>query len=534
MRLQQVNPDEGLAGDALAASERARARSLLENLAEAQIDVHGGADPDLRDRERRLRRALDGKSERLMRVLGSPGGGDEAARLEEEIARLTSRYDLLKAEIRSKSPRYAALTQPQPLDLAQIQRKVLDSETLLLEYALGEERSYLWAVSQGELRSHVLPSRMEIEKAARHLRGLLTARLLVRGARAQERRRIREADGAYWASAAALSEVLLGPVAEAISGKRLLIVSDGALQYLPFAALPAPGTTEDPVPLIVENEIVHLPSVSALSVLREETGGREHSGRTVAVLADPVFELDDPRLYSKTVAARETAAASMETESLRAEPLRSSSTQRALRAVGFVHNDVLSIPRLVATRGEAKAITAIAPPGTSFMAIDFDANLATAKDPELGHYPIVHFATHGLVNSENPGLSGILLSMVDENGTHQPGFLRLDDIYNLELPVELVVLSACSTALGKEIRGEGLVGIVQGFMYAGAKRVVASLWKVDDYATGELMSRFYRQMLEQKRSPAGALRQAQIEMWRKREFRQPFYWAAFVLQGEWR
>jgi CHAT domain-containing protein len=468
-----------------------------------------------------------------MRLLAE-GQGEEAAKLEEEIDDLSSQYDLLQAEIRSKSPRYAALTQPQPLDLAGIREKVIDSETLLLEYSLGEERSYLWAVSQGKLRSHELPPRAEIEEAARHLYELLTARLPVPDETAKEaRRRVREADEAYWAAAGELSEMLLGPVAEVLGGRRLLVVSDGALQFLPFAALPVPGTADEPVPLIVRHEVVHLPSASALGVLRERERGAKTSDRTVAVLADPVFEGDDPRVASKTAPASQTSAESDEMEEPATE-LAESSMQSALRAVGFMQDGQISIPRLVATRREARAIARLAPDRTSFTALGFDANLATARSPELGRYPIVHFATHGLVNSENPALSGILLSLVDESGEPQPGFLTLDDIYDLDLPADLVVLSACSTALGKEIRGEGLVGIVRGFLYAGAERVVASLWKVDDNATGELMKRFYRHMLEEKRSPAAALRQAQIEMWREREFRPPFYWAAFVLQGEWR
>jgi CHAT domain-containing protein len=167
------------------------------------------------------------------------------------------------------------------------------------------------------------------------------------------------------------------------------------------------------------------------------------------------------------------------------------------------------------------------------MALGFQANRESATSPELGEYRVVHFATHGLLNSEHPELSGIILSMVDEKGQPQDGFLRLHDIYNLELPVELVVLSACNSGLGKQVRGEGLVGIVRGFMYAGAERVMASLWKVDDEATGELMKRFYQHMFAGDMSPAAALRQAQIEMWRERTWRFPFYWAAFVLQGEW-
>ena len=173
-----------------------------------------------------------------------------------------------------------------------------------------------------------------------------------------------------------------------------------------------------------------------------------------------------------------------------------SDLQRALRDVRILRQGGLSIPRLLFSREEAEAIMAVAPAGEGMKATDFKASRATATSPELGQYRIVHFATHGLLNSEHPELSGLVFSLVDEQGKHQDGFLRLHDIYNLNLPVDLVVLSACNTGLGKDVRGEGLVGIVRGFMYAGAARVVASLWKVDDEATAELMKRFYQQMLQ--------------------------------------
>ena len=168
-----------------------------------------------------------------------------------------------------------------------------------------------------------------------------------------------------------------------------------------------------------------------------------------------------------------------------------------------------------------------------YAALGFEASRETAMSSKLAAYRIVHFATHGIVNGDNPGLSGVVLSMVDDRGQPQNGFLRLHDIYNLELPVELVVLSACNSALGKQVRGEGLVGLVRGFMYAGSKRVVASLWKVEDAATAELMTRFYQKMLVEDQVPAAALRQAQIAMWRETQWKSPFFWAAFVLQGEW-
>ena len=186
------------------------------------------------------------------------------------------------------------------------------------------------------------------------------------------------------------------------------------------------------------------------------------------------------------------------------------------------------------TREEAGAIIAFAQEAQRLEALDFDASRARALSPDIGDYRIVHFATHGLLNSRHPELSGVVLSLVDEHGALQDGFLRLDDIYNMKLGADLVVLSACRTALGKDVKGEGLVGLTRGFMYAGAPRVVASLWDVKDAATAELMKRFYRGMLKEGLRPAAALRAAQISMSQDKRWEAPYYWAGFVLQGEWK
>jgi len=170
----------------------------------------------------------------------------------------------------------------------------------------------------------------------------------------------------------------------------------------------------------------------------------------------------------------------------------------------------------------------------SLKALGFSASRSLVTGSTLADYRIVHFATHGLINNQNPNLSGIVLSLVDEQGRPQNGFLRLYDIYNLKLDADLVVLSACQTALGKEIKGEGLVGLTRGFMYAGAPRVVASLWRIDDRATADIMKRFYASMLKDGLRPAAALRAAQISMSQDKRWHSPHYWAAFTLQGEWR
>ncbi len=501
-------------------SERARARSLLDTLAEGGVDVQQGVNPALIKRERQLKQQIDVTSERLDRMASASQSPAEAEELAEELRKLSADYDQVQAEIRSRSPRYAALSQPNPLNLAEVQQRILGEETLLLEYSLGEERSFLWAVESGDHVTFELAPRSEIEQLSRDVYGLLTARIPTPGESVREYRlRVKDADSRYWEMAGRLSEILLGPVRDRLIDKRIVVVSDGAMQYVPFSALPLPDESKDHVPLIVTNEIVNLPSVSALDVLRQHTRGRRAARGSVAVLADPVFELDDPRVGGRPPA----------------DPVRSPDTglARAMRNVGALGGKEMGIQRMIATRREADSILATAPIGTTLRATDFDASRALAMDPGLGRFRIVHLATHGVVNNEQPGLSGVILSMVDEAGRPQNGFLRLHDIYNLNLPVDLVVLSACESALGNPVEGEGLVGIVRGFMTAGARSVVASLWKVDDEATGELMSRFYREMLKENRPPAAALRNAQIAMWRQQEWKPPFFWAAFVLQGEW-
>jgi CHAT domain-containing protein len=190
--------------------------------------------------------------------------------------------------------------------------------------------------------------------------------------------------------------------------------------------------------------------------------------------------------------------------------------------------------RLRYTRREADSIMALASPGTGLEAVDFEASKATATGSSLSQYRIIHFATHGLINSRHPELSGIVLSLVDEQGRPQDGFLRLHDVYNLKLGADLVVLSACRTALGKDVKGEGLVGLTRGFMYAGPPRVMASLWDVKDEATAELMKWFYQAMLRDNLRPAAALRSAQLSMLKEKRWEAAYYWAGFVLQGEWK
>jgi CHAT domain-containing protein len=248
----------------------------------------------------------------------------------------------------------------------------------------------------------------------------------------------------------------------------------------------------------------------------------------VAILADPVFDATDSRVEPK-VGPQSAPAASEGPESR--QPVQDKETRSAAEPSASQTGPIYRLPF---TRREADAIVAAAGAGQSLEALDFKASRKMATSQELAQYQVVHFATCGLVNRQHPELSGLVFSLVDQNGRPQDGFLSLAEIYNLNLPAKLVVLSASETGLGKQVDGEGLVGLSRGFMYAGASRVIASLWKVDDAATAELMQRFYEAMEKENMTPAAALRKAQFEMWQQKRWNAPYYWAAFQIQGEWK
>jgi CHAT domain-containing protein/tetratricopeptide (TPR) repeat protein len=526
MQLHRQRPSAAFDTAALAVSERARARSLLELLTEARADIRQGVDSSLLERERSLQQRLNAKASAQISLLNrkhTPAQADVAAK---EITAITTEYEDLQARIRASSPRYAALTQPQPLNLTEIQQQVLDENTLLIEYALGEKRSYLWLVSQRSIDTYELPPRAEIEAAARRVYELLTVRP----------KRGTLPDPQLITQAEALSRMLLGPVAPQLGRNRLVIVAPGTLSYLPFAALPEPGGERrkagDYQTLIAKHEIVTLPSASVLSTIHRETAGRQRATKSIAVLADPVFEASDSRLTSakNRNSSVDTPAAPSPPPAVNAE--RSELT-RAIRTMNF-SNARAGFTRLAFSRQEAESIFALTPGGTGLKATDFNASRALVLNQQLSQYRILHFATHGLLNSEHPELSGLVFSLVDQGGRPQDGFLRLHEVYNLQLNAELIVLSACETGLGKEIKGEGLIGLTRGFMYSGVPRVVASLWNVDDLATAELMKLFYQGMLKDGLPAAAALRAAQFELSKQKRWAAPYFWAGFVLQGEWK
>ncbi|NES85698.1 MAG: CHAT domain-containing protein [Moorea sp. SIO2B7] len=522
MELHEKNPSKGYDAQGFHASESSRARGLIELLIEANANIREGVEPELLEQEQNLEFELDAIEKQRVELLSSSYTNQEKEEIESKRKALLQAYQEIKDKIRATSPRYAALKYPTPLTLQEVQEQVLDEDTLLLQYSLGEKRSFLWAVTKDGMTSYELPSRKEIEKIARSFYKLSQNRdfnFEMRGGIGVKPIELATA------SVTEISKILLGEVAPKLNNKRILVVGDGILEYIPFAAIPTPDTakTDNPIPLIKDYEIVNSPSSSTIAIIRNEAKDKQIASNKLAIFADPVFSSDDGRVKNGKTNNNQNLQEEL-----------SLLTQRALDlSMGQV--DVGVWNRLPGTRKEAETILNLIPDENKISAFDFDANIIQATSKELSDYSIIHFATHGLLNPKNPELSGIIFSLVDDKGESQNGFLRLNDIFNLKLPsADLVVLSACQTGLGEEVKGEGLVGLTRGFMYAGSPRVLVSLWSVSDKATAEIMSRFYRLMWEEGLTPTQALRAAQIEMQTETQWKSPYYWAAFTIQGEWR
>ena len=525
MRLHAESPDQGYAKEAFRISERSRNRNLLDLLNEAKVDIRQGVDPALLQQERLLQQQFDEATEKKHTSLASKMPPEQGAVTAQEVSNLSAKLEEVQAQIRKASPHYALLTQARPVSANEVQQSLLDNDTMLLEYALGNERSYLWALTKDELLSYELPRREEIEALSREVYNLITARNVnLKGETvAQKRQRITRADAEYQVVARRLSDFLMRPVAHKLDKKRLVIISHGLLQVIPFAALPTPelpnsGSTWEP--LLTRHEIISLPSASVLAMLRQRVA-RPQPLHTISIVADPVFAPTDERLSSSNAIT----------------PIGARTNQTGFDAEGkpvFVQYNERALPRLFSSRWEADRIASFVEKKESIVALDFAANRDFIASPEFAKSRFVHLATHTVINQEHAELSGIALSNFDSEGRLQDGFFRTHEIYRLRLLASMVVLSSCQSALGKEVKGEGLVGLTHAFMYAGVPRVVASLWTVSDNPTAQLMAQFYREMLKNDRmSPAAALRSAQLSMLKDKRWDSPYFWSGFVLQGEW-
>ena len=529
------------AAEAFKITEEGRARSLLDMLGEVNAQITEGVPADLLkrkqdnlDRQQAIAAQLTGIS--LSQEQKKP------SELEAELDKLQVEADDIENQIRTASPRYAALTSAQPLTLADVQQKVLDDNTVVLEYALGADNSYLFAATRSGLSLYKLPARADVNKLATDFRGQLIPpklqRRIVGIDVAEPQRGLGLAQGpsenvvAFAGASNALYKVVVEPAASLIADKRLLIVADGALNYIPFEALvkSTDGADYSALSYLVKtNEIVYAPSASVIAAIRG-TGGnptvREGASKSVLIIADPVFNSSDPR--AKGVAAAATAGES------RGLGLGLESAVNDVTG-GTAPGTGLQLARLGGTRVEADEISKIARAGGNQPDVwmDLNANEDNVRTRDVTRYRVIHIATHGLLDAERPQFTGVVLSLVGNKAND--GFLRTDEIFNLKLGGSLVMLSACETGLGKEKRGEGVIGLTRAFMYAGAPTVGVSLWSVADKSTAELMTDFYRRLLAPAAaSPSAAMRQAQLAMIKANKTSAPFYWAPFVLVGEWK
>jgi len=526
------------AAESFRITEAGRARSLLDMLGDVNGQITEGVPADLLKRKQEN---LDRQQEIAAQLTGVSLGGEQKekpSQLDADLDKLQTEYDDIENQIRTASPRYAALTGAQPQSLTDVQQKVLDDSTVLLEYSLGSDNSYLFAVAPSSVSLFKLGSRSTIEKLATDFRAQLIPPRLQRrivgiDVVADQQRGLGLVEGpsenltAFVAAANALYKAAIEPAGSVIGDKRLLVVADGALNYIPFEALAKTTDGADYSSLsylIKTNEIVYAPSGSVVAAIRQQ--GNKSSGKGLLVIADPIFNSNDPRLKGNSSVQASGEARGL---GLGLESAIDDVTDTSAPAVG------LQLARLTGTRTEAEEIgkTARAGGGQLDLWMDLNASEDNVRSRDMNNYRVIHIATHGLLDAQRPQFTGVVLSLVGNKSND--GFLRTDEIFNLRLNPALVMLSACETGLGKEKRGEGVIGLTRAFMYAGAPTVGVTLWSVADKSTADLMTDFYKRFLGASGVPAPrAMRNAQLSMISAKKYSAPFYWAPFVLVGEWR
>jgi CHAT domain-containing protein/tetratricopeptide (TPR) repeat protein len=523
--------------------EQGRARSLLDVLADGHAVISAGVPPDLikRRSENLANQQLIGAQLTGVSLAGETPK-QTVTEMEAELERLAAEFESLENQIRAASPRLKSLVHTRALTLEEVQRRVLDDETALLEYSLGEQSSYLWVITRQNAAVFKLPAGSTVDQLAMDFRAqLIPPRLQRRNLgidvpTADQQRGLGlstaapSADSAAFARAShALYKVALAPAAAIIGNRRLVIVADGALNFVPFEALVTTDRGADYSSLdylIKTNKVSYAPSASVTAAVREQ---KRAVGRNILLVADPVFSASDPRLQAGPAASR-------------AEVTRGLGLDSAVTDVNgpAVNGQSQSsgpprLPRLPGTRNEAEQIGRLAKASgeQGDLWLDLGANEDDLKHRDIQSYRAVHVATHGVLDAMRPQFSGLVLSLVG-NKSDDDGFLRTDEVFNLRLGAPLVMLSACESGLGKVKRGEGVTGLSRAFMYAGATTVGVTLWSVADKPTAELMTDFYQRLLGPNPSPSEAIREAQLAMISGKKYSAPFYWAPFVLVGEWK
>jgi CHAT domain-containing protein/Tfp pilus assembly protein PilF len=487
--MHRQQPQEGFARRAFAIAQQAKARAFLDLLAEAEFDLQYSGVPGYRQSE----------SEILTRIIAleralNAAAPDSAGRLKADLAAAENELHVLEARLREADPRYAEVLYPQPLALADIQTKLLAPGEVFLEYALGDSASYLWAVDRQGLQMVALPAGPVLEAKVRELLPLLQDINLTGGEVAWLAPTARE-----------LGRLLLDPVGDRLAeADRLIISPDGILHYLPFETLLTDDSTGTAceLPWLIRTKVVTMtPSASVLASVR---------ARPPVAPTAPWLLVGDPRLVGAAEAGLFARAAGAE--------------------------DLAPLPYVPA---ELDRLGALAPATNSRQLRGDRATVPMVRQAGAQQsWSQVHFATHGLLNEYRPRYSGLVLS--PDTATDDDGFLNVSDVFGLRLDCQQIVLSACSTALGENVSGEGLVGLTQGFLFAGARSVVAALWDVSGEATAAFMSTYYGHLAAASDDRATALARTKRELIcgeqaagaEGRDFSHPAYWSAFVLSGQ--
>jgi CHAT domain-containing protein len=473
--LAQVDLSTGNLQQALAYSSRAVA--IAESIRGSVID------PELRASFRAYRGNHYGLQVDILMSLHqqTPSGGFDIQAMEaSERSRARSLIEMLAESLfRGSDSHYATAQYSTALGQERIQREILDRDTALIEFALGEQKSYVWVVTPNGSVSAVLPPRKQIEQRVEAYR-----KELAQGSSALT---VRTALVRLDALGAQLYRDLLAPVETAFgTAGRLIIVPDGMLAYLPFETLGGDRR------LIERFAISYSPSASALATLRNRLKESVPPPKALLAFGDA--------LYAPPGVGRQSE-----------------------RGLGFT--------QLPHTRTEVTAIRSLFPAGGSRVYLGAEARKDTVQAEQLDQYRFVHFAVHGRYDEEHPARSGIALSQSAES--RQDGILQVPEIMRLRLRAEMVALSACQTGLGKLLAGEGVMGMSRAFLYAGADSVLTSLWNVNDASTAELMKLVYRN-LTRGLPRDEALRAAKLQLMRgpQSTWRHPYHWAPFVLLGD--
>ncbi|HEY6245254.1 MAG TPA: CHAT domain-containing tetratricopeptide repeat protein [Pyrinomonadaceae bacterium] len=478
--------------EAFAVAERFRARAFLDLLAEERIDLRQDLTAEQRKNEDTLTTQISAiQKERLSQSVDA----DRRQQLDADLTAAENALDEFYLELRHDNPRYASLRHAELVSTERVQKELLDSDSALVEFMLGDKHSYALVLSRTNVSAVQLPARKDIEDQVASYRKLLNHRvsaLTVKTDLAE-----------YTAASLKLYRTIFEPLEQSLGGSRKLIIApDGALAYLPFETLSSSNRRQ----LLLERfQITYVPSASALATLSARTREKTVTRKGLIAFGDP--------LYNTDINSPKTGG----------DPTQGVDPHHQERGFEFT--------QLPYTRYEVESISKLFPNDQSKVYLGVNANEEAVKTANLDQYRYLHFATHALVDDRVPGRSGIVLSLT--NNGKEDGILQVGEIMRLRLNAEQVTLSACSTALGRFFEGEGIVGLTRGFLYAGADSVVVSLWNVSDTATAELMRAFYTNL--NRGLPRGeALRQAKLKMVRARnlEWTHPYFWAPFVLVGK--